>query len=75
MVVADEKKIVCFGYATHDSEHTMITNDTTSALVLLYGADVVTRSMMDRALKVTLEMINRWLECKISEPVFFRSQS
>ena len=75
IVVADEKKIVCFGYATHDSERTMITKDTRNALVLLYGAEAVTRTVMEDALKITLDMINRWLDCAVSEPVFFRSQS
>ena len=75
IIVADEKKIVCFGYATHDSERTMITKDTNNALVLLYGAEAVTRSMMDKALKITLDMTNRWLECTVSEPIFFRSES
>ena len=75
IVVADEKKIVCFGYATHDSEFTMITKDTSGALVLLYGAEAVTRSVMEDALKVTLDMIGRFLKCMVSEPVIFRSQS
>ena len=75
IVVADEKKIVCFGYATHDSERTMITKDTRSVLVLLYGAEAVTRSVMEDALKVTTDMIGQWLDCEVSEPSFFRSQS
>jgi len=75
IVVADEKNIVCFGYATHDSERTMITRDTRNALVLLYGAEAVTRTVMEDALKITLDMIDRWLEGTVSEPVFFRSQS
>ncbi|MHA1907558.1 MAG: B3/B4 domain-containing protein, partial [Candidatus Thorarchaeota archaeon] len=29
IVLTDEEKIVCFGYATHDSDITRITNDTT----------------------------------------------
>ena len=73
IVVADEEKIVCFGYATHDSERTMITRDSSSVLVLLYGAEVITSSMMDAALKVTLDMIDQWLDCRVSEPVIFMS--
>ena len=73
IVVADEKKIVCFGYATHDSERTMITNDSTSVLVLLYGAEFVTKSMLEQALKVTIDMIGQWLDCEVSEPMIFRS--
>lgn len=75
IVVADENKIVCFGYATHDSEFTMITKNSKSVLVLLYGAEVVTRTVMDNALKVTIDMIGQWLECHVSEPIVFRSTS
>jgi len=75
IVVSDETKIVCFGYATHDSEFTMITKNSTNALVLLYGAEVVTRTVMDDALKVTIDMISRWLDCDSSDPIIFRSES
>ena len=73
IVVADKEKIVCFGYATHDSERTMITKDSSRVLVLLYGAEVVTSSVMDEALKVTLDMIDQWLDCIVSEPIIFMS--
>jgi DNA/RNA-binding domain of Phe-tRNA-synthetase-like protein len=73
VVVADDKKIVCFGYATHDSERTMITMHTCNALVLLYGAEAVTKTVMDDALVITLDMIDQWLDCEVSEPSIFRS--
>lgn len=73
IVVADNEKIVCFGYATHDSELTMITKTSKRVLVLLYGAEVVSRTMMDEALRVTLDMIFQWLDCKVSEPLIFYS--
>jgi DNA/RNA-binding domain of Phe-tRNA-synthetase-like protein len=73
IVVADEEKIVCFGYATHDSERTMITKDTDRALVLLYGAEVITSHVMKNALKITLDMIDQWLDCRVSEPLIFKS--
>lgn len=73
IVVADDEKIVCFGYATHDSERTMITKDSTKVLVLLYGSQGVTVTAMDEALKITIDMIDQWLECKISEPQIFMS--
>ncbi|MGY5871362.1 MAG: phenylalanine--tRNA ligase beta subunit-related protein [Candidatus Thorarchaeota archaeon] len=73
IVVADDQKIVCFGFATHDSERTMITKNTSRALVLLYGSDAVTSVVMADALKVTLDMIGQWLECHVSEPVIFES--
>ncbi len=74
MVVADAKKIVCFGYATHDSERTMITRDSQRILVLLYGAEAVSESMMNDALGITLDWIERWLDCRVSEPVVVKSQ-
>ncbi len=73
IVVADEEKIVCFGYATHDSERTMITKESNRVLVLLYGAEVVTKPLMDDALKITLDMIDQWLDCRVSEPKIFLS--
>lgn len=73
IVVADETKIVCFGYATHDSEFTMITKDTSCALVLLYGAEAVTQLLMDDALAITLDMIRKWLDCQVSQPIIFHS--
>lgn len=73
IVVADEEKIVCFGYATHDSERTMITKDSSRVLVLLYGSDAVPSTIMDDALKITNDMIDQWLDCKVSEPIIFFS--
>ncbi len=75
IVVADDEKIVCFGYATHDSEQTMITNETNKVLVLLYGAEVVSRPIINDALKITLDMIDQWLDCRVSKPQIFESKS
>lgn len=75
IVVADEEKIVCFGYATHDSERTMITKETKRALVLLYGTEIVTSDLMSIALRITLDMVDQWLDCRVSEPIFFESES
>ena len=73
IVVADDEKIVCFGYATHDSEHTMITKDSNTILVLLYGSEAITKPLMEQSLVVTIDMITQWVDCKISEPIVFRS--
>jgi DNA/RNA-binding domain of Phe-tRNA-synthetase-like protein len=73
IVVADDEKIVCFGFATHDSEQTMITKDSTSVLVLLYGSQGITSTMMDESLKITIDIIDQWLDCKVSEPKIFMS--
>ncbi|MFW9767709.1 MAG: B3/4 domain-containing protein [Candidatus Thorarchaeota archaeon] len=74
IVIADDEKIVCFGYATHDSERTMITMDSKRVLMLLLGSQAVTSQVMDSALRTTLDMIDEWLDCKVSEPVTFRSK-
>lgn len=73
IVVADDAKIVCFGYATHDSERTMITNGSRRVLVLLYGSEIITRTILDEALRITTDMIDQWLDCRISEPLIFNS--
>ena len=75
IVVADEQKIVCFGYATHDSKRTMITKDSSRVFVLLYGAEMVTKDVMDDALKITLDMIDQWVDCRVSEPMMFFSDT
>ena len=75
IVVADDEKIVCFGFATHDSALTMITQESRRVFVLLFGAEIVDRKIMDAALKVTLDMIDQWLDCRVSEPYFFESES
>lgn len=71
IVVADEQKIVCFGYATHDSQRTMITKDSSRVFVLLYGSEIVTKNVMDDALKITLDMIDQWVDCRVSEPMMY----
>ena len=75
IVIADDVKIVCFGYATHDSDRTMVTMDSKSVLMLLLGAEAVTGQIMDQALQTTLDMIDQWLDCKVSEPVTIRCES
>jgi len=75
IVIADDVKIVCFGYATHDSDRTMVTKDSKRVLMLLLGAEAVTGQIMNQALKTTLDMIDQWLDCKVSEPVTIRSES
>ncbi|MFW9834742.1 MAG: B3/4 domain-containing protein [Candidatus Thorarchaeota archaeon] len=75
IVVADDEKIVCFGYATHDSEHTMITKASRKALVLLYGSAEVSEKLLNEAIKITIDMIDQWLDCKVSEPLIFFSNT
>ncbi len=68
IVVADDERIVCFGYATHDSHHTRVTEDSTDILVLVYGTPEVRAGEMSDAVGITLDMIRRWVDCKTSSP-------
>ena len=65
IVLADDEKIICFGYATHDSERTKVTPKSKSILLLIYGAPVVTPDIMASATNLTLEMVNRWVVCTV----------
>jgi DNA/RNA-binding domain of Phe-tRNA-synthetase-like protein len=73
IVLADDEKIICFGYATHDSERTKVTPTSKSILLLIYGAPVVTPDMMTSAVNLTLEMVNRWVACTVKGWTTFRS--
>lgn len=63
IVLADDAKIICFGYATHDSEQTKVTPETNDVLFLIYGAKAATNRVMNFAVQTTTGMINRWLDC------------
>ncbi len=71
IVLADDLKIVCFGYASYDSDLTRVTNKTRNVLVILYGAPGV-ESVMSSAVDVTLQMLSRWLSCTVGEPRVYR---
>ena len=73
IVLADDEKIICFGYATHDSERTKVTPKSKSILLLIYGAPVVTPDMMTSAANFTLEMVRRWVACTIKGWTTFSS--
>jgi len=65
IVLADDEKIICFGYATHDSDRTKVTPKSKTILLLIYGAPVVTPDMMASAANLTLEMVDRWVACTV----------
>ncbi|RLI62073.1 MAG: hypothetical protein DRO93_02405 [Candidatus Thorarchaeota archaeon] len=68
IVLADASKIVCFGFATHDADYTKVTSETTSVLLLIYGAPVVREAVMHDAMDKTLKMVRKWLECEVGHP-------
>ncbi|MHA2042348.1 MAG: B3/B4 domain-containing protein [Candidatus Thorarchaeota archaeon] len=72
IVLADDEKIVCFGYATHDSEQTKVTPESKDVLILIYGAQAVTNRVMNSAVKVTTDMVHRWLDCTLVDHRIYR---
>jgi DNA/RNA-binding domain of Phe-tRNA-synthetase-like protein len=66
VVLADDEKIICYGYATHDSELTKVVPESKEVLFLIYGAQAVTSNVMNSAIKTTTDMIERWLDCTIA---------
>ncbi|TFG32937.1 hypothetical protein EU528_01915 [Candidatus Thorarchaeota archaeon] len=68
IVLADEIGIVCYGYAIHDSERTKVTSESKTVLVLLFGTIKATKELMTKAVIFTTDMIERWVDCKVSEP-------
>ncbi|MGY5853106.1 MAG: phenylalanine--tRNA ligase beta subunit-related protein [Candidatus Thorarchaeota archaeon] len=73
IVVADNEKICCFGYATHDSESTKVTTQSTNVLVLLYGSSMVSKEKLESSMQITAHMIGKWIDCTVGSPTYFRS--
>ncbi|MHA1576181.1 MAG: B3/B4 domain-containing protein [Candidatus Thorarchaeota archaeon] len=67
IVLADQEKIICYGYATHDSEFTKVTPQTKDVLLILYGAPVITHNVMNQATCTTIDMITKWVECTVHQ--------
>ena len=65
IVLADQEKIICYGYATHDSDQTKVTHESKDVLLVLYGAPAADESIMKDAIETTLTMIRRWVDCEI----------
>jgi DNA/RNA-binding domain of Phe-tRNA-synthetase-like protein len=74
IVIADEQKIVCFGYATHDSERTMVTSNSENVLLIHYGSNIISNQMMKSAIDITLDMVDKWVECKIGDCKFYKNE-
>jgi DNA/RNA-binding domain of Phe-tRNA-synthetase-like protein len=74
IVVADDEKIVCFGYATHDSEQTKVTSNSDNILLVHYGSQAVSKSAMKSALDITLEMVKKWVDCEIGDCNYYKNE-
>lgn len=75
IVLSDEEKIICFGYATHDSDVTKVTSNCSSVLLLLYGAPGVSVDIMRGACRKTSFMIDSYVDCRMSEPLSYVSSA
>ena len=75
IVLADQEKIICYGYATHDSDHTKVTTHTKDVLLILYGAPVITHKVMNQATCTTIDMITKWVECTVHKTRIFTTVS
>jgi DNA/RNA-binding domain of Phe-tRNA-synthetase-like protein len=75
LVLADDIGIVCYGFAIHDSERTKVTNESSSVLLLLYGAPDATKEIMDLATSFTIDLVKQWVGCVISEPIRYVSST
>ncbi|MGV9103897.1 MAG: B3/4 domain-containing protein [Candidatus Thorarchaeota archaeon] len=73
IVVADEQRIICFGYATHDSKYTRIRDDTETAFVMVYCAPEIKAKIFSEAVRNTRDMCDRWVKCEIGATKFFHS--
>jgi len=65
IVLADDEKIICLGYATHDSELTKVAPESNDVLFLIYAAQAATNQILNSAIEITIDMIERWLDCKM----------
>ena len=72
IVLADDERIICFGYATHDSEFTKVVPTTKDVLILIYGAQAATNQIMNSAIAITTEMIDSWIDCSLVGHRIFR---
>jgi DNA/RNA-binding domain of Phe-tRNA-synthetase-like protein len=73
LVIADQEKITCFGFATHDSNHTKITKKTESALVYLCLSGDVPTQVRDNSLQLTIGYLKRWVPCEVVQVVTAKS--
>ncbi|MHA1862290.1 MAG: B3/B4 domain-containing protein [Candidatus Thorarchaeota archaeon] len=73
VVLADDIGIICYGYAIHDSERTKVTQNSHRVLLLHYGSDSASKNKIEAAVKVTTDMIERWILCNVSEPLRYVS--
>ncbi|MBN2230571.1 MAG: hypothetical protein JW779_13365 [Candidatus Thorarchaeota archaeon] len=73
IVLADDSGIVCYGYAIHDSDRTKVTKESTTVLMLHYGASAATKEIISDATDFTSHLIKRWVDCEVSEPIRYVS--
>lgn len=65
--VADDNKIIDFGFATSDSDITKITENTKELLILIYGTSEVSDEYMKKAMDESKEMLKKLTKYSIVE--------
>ncbi len=73
IVLADDIGIVCYGYAIHDSNRTRVIKESKQVLLLHYGSMIASWEIMTEATNFTLDLVKRWVDCKVSEPIRYVS--
>lgn len=73
IVIADEEKITCFGFATHDSDYTKITKKTETALVYLCFSGEVSTQVINESTQTTVDFLENWVPCEISNIMTLKS--
>ncbi|TXT55845.1 MAG: hypothetical protein BAJATHORv1_30228 [Candidatus Thorarchaeota archaeon] len=71
IVLADADKIVCFGFASYDSQKTRVRENSRDILLLIYGAPVVSETSMNDAMEKTKMIIEQWVECEFGRLAFY----
>lgn len=74
IVVGDKSRIVCFGFATLDSDYTKVTKQSRNVLLMIYGAPSVKPDVMESALELTSGAVKRWLNCDVGPRRVYTSQ-
>ncbi len=67
LVIADDEKITCLGFATHDSDYTKIAKRTEFALVYLCFSGEVPTQVRDENIRLTMDYLEKWVPCKVAD--------
>lgn len=72
IVLSDDEQIVCFGFATHDSERTKVADASKTVHVILYGSPELSMDYFETATYNTLVMLKKWVNCTALGVAYFQ---